>query len=397
MDGIRVVELGFWVAGPSASAVLADWGAAVVKIEPPDGDPFRGLFVSAIGEQPAVNPPFELDNRGKRSITLDLTSAEARRIARQLIARADVFVTNIRAEVLRRFELDYEHLAAENAGLVYAAITGYGDTGPDCDRPSYDIGAFWSRAGIAAALTPPGSDPPYQRGALGDHMAGISIAGGIAAALLARAHTGRGQRVSTSLLRVGIFALGWDTNTSLRLGVPVTPMTRTRTPNPLISCYRAADGRWLWLLGLQGQRHWPDLVRAVGRPEWLEDACFATMKARRDNCPELVAMLDAIFATRPLAEWGEILDRAGMWWAPVQTTTEVIEDPQAIAAGAFVDVPLPEGGSAKMVASPIDFSDTAWSARTSAPELGQQTEEILLELGYDWDAIGSLRADGVLG
>jgi crotonobetainyl-CoA:carnitine CoA-transferase CaiB-like acyl-CoA transferase len=397
MEGIRVVELGFWVAGPSASALLADWGAEVVKIEPPDGDPFRALFVSAAGEQPAVNPPFELDNRGKRSITLDLTRPEARRIARQLIERADVFVTNIRAEVLRRFELEYDDLAAANPRLVYAAVTGYGDSGPDSDRPSYDIGAFWSRAGIAAALTPPGSDPPYQRGALGDHMAGVSIAGGVAAALLARARTGRGQRVSTSLLRVGIFALGWDTNTSLRLGVPVTPMTRTRTPNPLISCYRAADGRWLWLLGLQGQRHWPDLVRAVGRPEWLEDPRFATMKGRRDNCGELVALLDAIFATRPLVEWGEILDRAGMWWAPVQTTTEVIQDPQAQASGAFVDVPLPEGGSARNVASPIDFSDTAWAPRASAPELGQQTEDILLELGYDWDAIGSLRAGGALG
>jgi crotonobetainyl-CoA:carnitine CoA-transferase CaiB-like acyl-CoA transferase len=397
MDGIRVVELGFWVAGPSASAVLADWGAEVVKIEPPDGDPFRALFVSAAGEQPAVNPPFELDNRGKRSITLDLTRPEARRIARQLIEHADVFVTNIRAEVLRRFELDYDALAATHPRLVYAAVTGYGDDGPDCDRPSYDIGAFWSRAGIAAALTPPDADPPYQRGALGDHMAGVSIAGGVAAALLARARTGRGQRVSTSLLRVGIFALGWDTNTSLRLGVPVTPMTRTRTPNPLISCYRAGDGRWLWLLGLQGQRHWPDLVRAVGRPEWLDDPRFATMKARRDNCPELVALLDAIFATRPLVEWGDILDRAGMWWAPVQTTTEVIQDPQATASGAFVDVPSPEGGSTKNVASPIDFSDTAWAARASAPELGQQTEEILLELGYDWNAIGALRSGGALG
>ena len=305
-------------------------------------------------------------------------------------------MTNIRAEVLGRFELDYGRLAARHPRLVYAGITGYGDAGPERDRPAYDIGAFWSRAGIAAALTPPGTDPPYQRGALGDHIAGITAAGGVAAALLARERTGRGQLVSTSLLRIGIFVLGWDMNTTLRLGIPATPMTRTATPNPLISCYRDRDGRWFWLLGLQGQRHWPDLVRAVERPEWLEDPRFATIRARREHCPELVALLDAIFASRPLAEWGPILDRAGMWWAPVQTTAEVAEDPQAIAAGAFVEVPLAEGGSARMVASPVDFSVTAWSPRTPAPELGQHTEEILLELGYDWAAIAGLKERGAI-
>jgi crotonobetainyl-CoA:carnitine CoA-transferase CaiB-like acyl-CoA transferase len=396
MQGVRVVELGFWVAGPSAGGVLADWGADVVKIEPPEGDPFRGLFLAASGVELPANPPFELDNRGKRSVALNLDAPEGRRIAQELVDRADVFVTNIRTEVLERLELDYERLAARNPGLVYAAVTGYGDAGPERDRPAYDIGAFWSRAGIAAALTPPGADPPYQRGALGDHIAGITAAGGIAAALLARTRTGRGQRVSTSLLRIGVFVLGWDTSTTLRLGVPATPMTRTATPNPLISCYRDRDGRWFWLLGLQGQRHWPDLVRAVERPEWVEDPRFATMRARREHCAELVALLDAIFAARPLAEWGAIFDRAGMWWAPVQTTMEVIEDPQAIAAGAFVDVPLAEGGTIPAVASPLDFSATAWAPRAAAPELGQHTEEVLLELGYDWEAIAGLKERGAI-
>jgi crotonobetainyl-CoA:carnitine CoA-transferase CaiB-like acyl-CoA transferase len=193
-----------------------------------------------------------------------------------------------------------------------------------------------------------------------------------------------------------VFVLGWDTNTTLRLGVPARPMTRTKTPNPLISCYRAGDGRWLWLLGLQGDRHWPDLLRAIGREEWRDDPRFATMAGRRANCAELVALLDEIFARRPLAEWGEILDRAGMWWAPVQTTEEVVADPQAAAAGAFVDVPLPDGSSARMVASPVDFSDTRWAPTGTAPELGQHTEEILLELGYDWETIGRLKDEGAL-
>jgi crotonobetainyl-CoA:carnitine CoA-transferase CaiB-like acyl-CoA transferase len=394
--GIRVVELGFWVAGPSAAAVLADWGAEVIKMEPPDGDPFRGLYLSVAGAEVPANPPFELDNRGKRSIAVDLRRPEGREIADRLVDRADVFVTNVRPEVLDGFRLDDGHLRARNPRLVYARVTGYGECGPERDRPAYDIGAFWSRAGIAAALTPPGGEPPYQRGALGDHVAGATLAGGVAAALLARERTGEGQMVTTSLLRIGVFALGWDTSATLRLGIPAVPYTRTTTPNPVIDSYRAGDGRWFWLLGLQGQRHWPDLVRAVDRPAWLDDPRFATMRARRDNCAELVGLLDAIFATRSLAEWGDIFDRAGMWWAPVQTTEEVVRDPQAIAAGAFVQVPQPDGSSIPGVASPIDFSRDAWAPRAPVPECGQHTEEILLELGYDWEAIAGLKERGAI-
>jgi len=190
--------------------------------------------------------------------------------------------------------------------------------------------------------------------------------------------------------------LGWDTNAALRLGLEATPMTRARTPNPVISAYRAKDERWFWLLGLQGQRHWPDLLRAIERDEWLTDPRFASMKTRRENVSELVALLDEIFATRPLAEWGEIFDRTGMWWAPVQTTQEVIRDPQAIAAGAFVDVPQSDGSRIRGVASPVDFSRDAWAPAGPVPELGQHTEEILLELGYDWEAIGGLKERGAI-
>jgi crotonobetainyl-CoA:carnitine CoA-transferase CaiB-like acyl-CoA transferase len=396
LTGIRVVDLGLWVAGPSAGAVLADWGAAVVKIEPPDCDPFRGLYLTAAGAELPANPPFELDNRGKRSVVLNLTTAEGRGIAHALVARADVFVTNMRPAALARLELDWAGLSARNPRLVYGLVTGYGERGPDADRPSYDIGAFWSRSGIAAALTPPGGDPPFQRGAMGDHTAGMTLAGGISAALLARERTGRGQLVSTSLLRVGIYVLGWDTNAALRLGIDAAPMTRAWTPNPVISAYRAKDERWFWLLGLQGQRHWPDLVRAIDRPEWLCDSRFATMRARRENVTELIPLLDEIFATRTLAEWGEAFDRAGMWWAPVLNTTEVIADPQAEAAGAWVDVPVAEGGTARMVATPVDFSDTCWAPAGASPECGQHTEEVLLELGYDWERIGTLKEAGVI-
>ncbi len=396
MEGVRVVELGFWVAGPSAGGILADWGADVVKIEPPDGDPFRGLFLRGLGVDVAINPPFELDNRGKRSIALNYAEPRGREIALELVDRADVFLTNIRPGALERAGLDYASLAARNPRLVYASVTGYGLTGPDRDRAAFDIGAFWSRTGIAAALTPAGTDPPYQRGAMGDHTAGITAVAGISAALLARNHTGRGQLISTSLLRLGIFTLGWDTNIKLRMGASATPMTRTKTPNPLISCYRGSDGRWFWLLGLQGDRLWPDLIRAIGRPDLLDDARFCNLSGRREYCPELVRELDAVFATKPTSEWAEMFDREGVWWAPVQTIDEVVDDPQAIACGAFVDVPLPEGGSARMVSSPVDFSETPWAPRAATPELGQHTEEILLELGYDWDAIARLKEEKVV-
>jgi crotonobetainyl-CoA:carnitine CoA-transferase CaiB-like acyl-CoA transferase len=396
LEGTRVVELGVWVAGPSAGGILADWGAEVIKIEPPDGDPFRGLYLTASGVERPANPPFELDNRGKRSVVLDLRTAEARGIAHRLLERADVFVTNVRPAALARLALDWDTLQALNPRLVYARVTGYGETGPDADRPSYDVGAFWSRAGIAASLTPPGTVPPIQRGAMGDHTAGMTLAGGVSAALLARERTGRGQLVTTSLLRVGLFVLGWDTNAALRLGIAATPMQRDDHPNPVICPFRGRDGRWFWLLGLQGDRHWPDLLRAVGKPEWSSDPRFATMRARREHCGELVALLDAIFATAPAAEWHRRLDAAGMWWAPVQTTTEAIEDPQVRASGAIVDVPQADGTSAPGVASPIDFSDTRWSPSGPAPECGQHTEEVLLELGFDWDAIGGLKERGAI-
>jgi crotonobetainyl-CoA:carnitine CoA-transferase CaiB-like acyl-CoA transferase len=394
MEGIRVVEVGMWVAGPSAAAVLGDWGADVVKIEPPEGDPFRGLL-SAFGGD-GVNPPFELDNRNKRSVGLNLSNEDARRIAAELIDQADVFVTNARPFALERAGLDYTTLSERNPRLVYASVSGYGVEGDERNRAAYDVGAFWSRAGIAAALAPDGTDLPYQRGGMGDHMAGMATAGAVAAALLARERTGEGQLVSTSLLRIGMYMLGWDISMSLRLGVPVIPMTVRQPPNPLINAYTAGDGRRFWMLGLQADRHWPDLLRAVDRPEWAQEPRFDSIEHRWQHSTALVDELNAIFAMKSLAEWGEVFDREDVWWAPVQHAHETIDDPVAHAAGAFVEVPSDAGDPVRMVATPVDFGGTPWSPRSMSPEFAQHTEEVLLELGYDWDAIIELKDAGAI-
>jgi crotonobetainyl-CoA:carnitine CoA-transferase CaiB-like acyl-CoA transferase len=397
LEGLKVVEMGLWVAGPSAACILGDWGAKVIKIEPPAGDPFRGLFASVLGNAAPLNPPFELDNRGKRSVALNLDTEEGREIAHRLLAGADVFITNMRPRALDDFGLTYRKLSERYPRLVYGQITGYGPETEARDTAAYDIGAFWAQAGVAMALTAPGGEIPQQRGGMGDHMTGQALAGAVCAALFARERTGKGQHVSVPLVRVGVYMIGWDVMLSGRLGVPVMTYGRCHAINPIIDCYQAGDGRWFWLLLLQADRHWPDLCRAIERPSLMEDERFSNIEARRLNAPELVAELDKVFAARPMSEWAAAFAANNVWWAPVNYPHEVWEDPVVQAAGAFVDVPGPDGAEGlRMVATPADFSDTRWEPQGLPPELGQHTEEVLLELGYGWDRIIALKEAGAI-
>jgi len=396
LQGIRVVEMGVWVAGPAAGAILADWGADVLKIEPIRvGDPAR-LFASMFGADLPFNPPFEMDNRGKRSIAVDLAADAGREIACELIDAADVFVTNVRAAGLTRLGLDWETLRVRNPRLVYGAISGYGFEGPDAERAGYDIAAFWARAGIAAVLSQPGQMPPFQRGGMGDHGAGLACAGAIAAALFDRERTGQGQLVTTSLLRQGLYTLSFDLAFLLRFGVPIAVADRTTMGNPCINNYRDRDGRWFWLVGLEGERHWPPLCRAVGHPEWIDDARFADPASRAANAAPLIAELDAIFATRSRDAWGEIFDaEQDLWWAPVQSLEEVLADPQVHAAGGFVEVPDGDG-SVLLPATPADFGREPAAPVRAAPAHGEHTDEILAGLGCARAEIAALRERGIV-
>lgn len=393
LEGIKVVELGLWLAGPACATILADWGAEVTKVEPLTGDPFRGYAWLFGGE---VNPPFELDNRGKRAIAVDLRVEAGRQIALDLLAEADVFVTNYRPGGLERLGLDWATVHAHNPRLVYASVTGYGLGTSEQDRASYDMGAFWSRAGVGAALKTERMPLPYQRGGMGDHITGLGAAGGVAAALYQRERTGLGELVEVSLLRVGMYFIGTDLSATLRTGVPTVATDVAQPANPLLTGYECADGEMFWLLCLEGDRHWPLLAAALEAPELDGDPRFASMESRLAHAAEVTAELQRIFHTRTRAEWAEAFDREGVWWAPVQHIHELVADPLAEEARGWVDLPLSDGTMAKGVASPVDFGGERIVPVRGVPELGQDTELVLVELGRTWDEIDALREAGVI-
>ncbi|WP_334144398.1 CaiB/BaiF CoA transferase family protein [Rhabdothermincola sp.] len=378
LENYRVVELGVWVAGPSAGGILADWGADVIKVEPPEGDPMRRVFQLIAGHGRTESPPFDLDNRGKRSVVLDLKHEADRQRLHALVRTADVFLTNLRAGALERLGFGPDALLAENPHLVYALVTGYGLEGPDATRPGYDVGGFWARTGIAATLAAGDTPPPNIRGGFGDHVTGLATLSGILGALLERERTGKGQLVETSLLRTGVYCLGWDLGIQLRFGKLAGPVARTEEMNPLVNCYRAGDGRWFWLLGVESQRHFPNLCRSIGREDLIDDERFADGRARRHHAVELIAILDEAFAASSRDEIAAAFDAHGVWWAPVLTPEEVVEDPQAIAAGAFVEVP--EGGGApahRAVASPVTFHGGGVPPVGPVPGLGEHTAQVI--------------------
>jgi crotonobetainyl-CoA:carnitine CoA-transferase CaiB-like acyl-CoA transferase len=357
LNGVKVIEMGVWVAGPAATGLMADWGADVIKVEPPAGDPQRFVFGAlGVADQKGV-PPFEIDNRGKRSVVLDLRNEDGLQKMFALLEDADVFVSNVRPAGLVRMGLDPDSLTKRFPRLIYGQLTGYGTTGPDVDKAGYDIGAFWSRTGLAHTTVAPDELPPAIRSGQGDHTTGLSMAAGVMAALFDRERTGKGRVVSTSLLRTGIYTLGWDVGVFLRFGKRQSTKSSRKNPAPQMNCYRCSDGRAFWLLGMEADRHFPGLLKAIGREELAQVENFKNARARSIHAGEFIAVLDEHFATQDYAHWTAKFDENDVWWAPLNSIPDAVADPQVIASGAFVDMtPQPDEAPYRAVNSPVDFS-----------------------------------------
>jgi crotonobetainyl-CoA:carnitine CoA-transferase CaiB-like acyl-CoA transferase len=399
LEGVRVVEVAMWVAGPSTTAVLGDWGADVIKLEDPaTGDPIRGFFTRAMNDPNVlIRPPFELDNRNKRSVAVDLRRPDGHAFALKLIEHADVFVTSLRLDAIERMKLDYPTLAAKNPRLIYASINGYGHRGPDRNRPSYDYAAAWARSGLMATIAEPGQSPPGQRPAMIDHAVGLGLAGAISAALLARERSGRGREVNLSLFSMGLWMNASDLTIGVMTGYSPRSESRTDRINPMWSSYRCADARWIYFVMIQSDRFWPDFCLALGKPDWQNDPRFKDSAARAQNCTALTGEIDRAIAARISDDWAPIFDRHNLIWAPVRTDAEVLLDPQAEAIGAFAAVDHPNIPGCRVVNSPVEFGGSHPRPHRAAPELGQHTEEIALEMGLTWDEIARLKASGTLG
>jgi crotonobetainyl-CoA:carnitine CoA-transferase CaiB-like acyl-CoA transferase len=381
LSDLRVIELGVWVAAPSAAALLADWGADVIKVEPPAGDPMRHVFGSLGIDSDMPNPAFSLDNRGKRSVVLNLRLHEDRERLEDLLASADVFISNLRPDALDGLGLEPDATVARHPRLVYCSISGYGLRGDERDRPTYDIGAFWARSGLSMQMADHQGTPLNARGGIGDHITGLAALAGLLAAVLEQRATGRGRVVEVSLLRTGAYVLGWDLGLQMTLGKVARAEAREHNQAPLMNPYRTADEKWFFFTGLEAARHIGAVCRALGRPDLADDPRFADARAIRRNRTEIIAMFDEVIGKLPLAVWAERFDREGVWWAPAQTPAEVVEDPQLRANRGFVEIDGGTAGGQRSVNGPVSFSDAPRTRVAAVPGLGQHTDEVLGELG----------------
>jgi len=397
LDGIRVVEITQFQNGPICGRILGDLGADVIKVEPKTGDPARG-FMAIVGVTMGIkgrNFYFEYNNRNKRGIVLDLKTEKGKEIFFQLIDNADVFLTNMAIGTPERMGIGYEVLSARNPRLIFAQSSGWGRKGPDAKAFSFDYAGL-ARAGTMMMCGEDGDPPQNLVPGLADQMGAIMGAFGIVAAIYAREQTGKGQLVDSSMLGAMIELEGLVLSAPCMMGKEFPRPVRSKTGNPLYNRYQCKDGRWVAIVNLQPDRYWPNVCKALGIEELEHDPKFNSINARGANAEELIGIIDEKIATKTMAEWMEIFKREGVIHTPVQTATEVTNDPQALANNYFVWFDHPVFGKTKMTGWAWDFSDTPCSIRREAPEFGQHTEEILLEMGYNWDDIIQLKDADVI-
>jgi crotonobetainyl-CoA:carnitine CoA-transferase CaiB-like acyl-CoA transferase len=396
LAGVRVLEVAEWGFVPSAATVLGDWGAEVIKVEHPRfGDPIRGLITAGIVPG-ASGRNFLVEHlgRNKRIIGLDLTHPEGRALLDRLVARTDVFLTSFLDDARERLRLTWEDLRRVNPRLVYARGHGQGQRGPDARRGGYDGVSFWARGGIADRLATPGEPHPHQRPAFGDFIGGMSIAGGIAAALFHRERTGEGIQVDVSLLGTAVWVMSPDITAAAMYGRMLPTAGEMRgTPHPLVATYRCQDGRPLVLMMLQAERFWPHFAATVGRGDLLER--FPTPEARREHAATIFDELARHFATRTRAEWESTLRASECIWGPLQTPLEILDDPQVRANGYLLSATSDEGET-RLCANPVQFAGEPARLRWPARESGAHTEEILQEIGCSWEDIARLKDAGVI-
>lgn len=399
LEGIKVVEVAMWAFVPSAGAVLADMGADVIKIEPPAGDPMRNLTTAGIAPgTKGFTFQWEIFNRGKRSITMDLGVEGAVDLLHRLLEDADVFLTSLLPPARRKLKIDVDDIRSRHPNIIYAVGSGQGPSGPSAEKGGYDGISFWARSGAASAATVEGQSfpTPLPVGAFGDSLSGAILAGGISAAIAQRAIHGRTSVVDASLLGAGMWGMQSAIAGSWLAEIPEMPKWgRIMSPNPLVNNYRTADDRFVGLCMLQSQRYWPGFCRAIGHPELAEDNRFDTDAKRSLNISECVAVLEDIFADKTLEEWRGLLATQEGQWDVVQQAGELLSDPDAVANNFIQDVDYGDGRVMKMVSTPLQFDRKALSA-SPAPDLGANNDDVLLELGLNEDEIIDLKVAGVV-
>ena len=394
LAGIRVLDISSFIAAPAAAAALGDWGADVIKIEPPGvGDPHRISYTGASYPKTHINTTWQLDGRNKRSIALDLKSARARPVLVKLIERADVLITNFPAPVRERLQLRWEDVRPLNPRLIYASLTGYGETGPEIATPGFDVTAFFSRSGLLDAARREGQPPGVVLPAQGDRPTAMTIVATILMGLYRRQITGKGGWVGTNLYANGTWSAATVTAAAL-VGATVEPRApRDKPRNALTNQYVAKDGRWFSLV-INRERRWPEFCRAIGKPEFLDDPRFQET-TRRINAVALTQELDAVFATQDWPYWRDLFLSIGVAAGPINRVADVLEDEQARHAGLFVPTDNPQ--VPRTVANPLRFGFAVQPKAARAPELGEHTDAILREAGFATSEIKALRKDGAVG
>ena len=393
-SGLKVVDFASFIAGPAAAVMLSDFGADVIKVEPPGGDTWRIGY--RVPPQPMSddNYPWHLNNRNKRGLSVDLKSPEARQIIERLARWADVMIVNTPHPARERLGLGYADVAQFNPRLIYADLTGFGDAGPDAHLPGFDLTAYWARSGLLSMTHDAGTPPTMPISGSGDHATGVGVFSAIVTGLYRRERTGKGSYVTTSLLAQGVWASAVVVQGALA-GARFYPLhDRANPPNPLANLYRTADNVWFVLLVTPDK--WPALAQALGRSDVLADPRFADAAKIAENAGALTAILDAAFGSHPMAHWAQALDAGHLTYGAVRSPNEAISDPQLRSNN--IVVPLAGAGEhlSETISSPIAVHDVDKVAAQRAPELGEHTDEVLAELGFTPGEIDDFEVRGVV-